>query len=183
VALSDIVTRTRSILYGTGLGEKPAIRIAASNANETTSGQLVTFTVVAGEGAELAPGQVVSVYDPATELDAHVVYITSTSTDAITGINGYLGSPVVIGSNSGDLDDALQFPRRGGAVKVKPTITLLTFVRHGFKHVTMDQGRGKAGSGHRDSFVWHPTWHVNQITLSETINLAARKIERGDRFA
>ncbi len=107
MALSDIVTRTRSILYGTGLGEKPAIRIAATDAAEAVAGQLITFVLLAGEGAECAPGQVLSVYDPATEADAHAVYITSISTDTITGINGYLGSPVVVGSNSGDLDSAL----------------------------------------------------------------------------
>ncbi len=110
MALADIVTRTRSILYGTGLGEKPAIRLALADTNERSSGippQLIVFDMVAGEGAECAPGQILSVYDPETEADAHAIYITSIATDAITGINGYLGSPKVTGSNSGDLDNAL----------------------------------------------------------------------------
>lgn len=107
MALADIYSRTRSILYGTGLGEKPVFRVSASNANESVSGSLVTFTLNTGEGAKCKPGQVLSVYDPGTEADAHAVFITSISTDTITGINGYLGSPVVVGADSGDLDDAV----------------------------------------------------------------------------
>lgn len=105
MALKDIVTRTRSVLYGHGLGEKPAFRIAASNANESVSGDLVTFTLLAGEGAKVKPGNVLSVYTPATEADAHVIYVTSIATDTVTGVNGYMGSPAVVGANSGDLDN------------------------------------------------------------------------------
>lgn len=105
MALADIYSRVRSILYGQALGEKPALRVAAADANESVSGDLITFTLSAGEGAKCKPGQVLSVYDPDTEADAHAVYITSISTDAITGFNGYLGSPDVAGANSGDLDN------------------------------------------------------------------------------
>ena len=107
MALSDLVTRTRNILYGSGLGEKPAIRLGASNANESVAGQLVTFSLAAGEGDKVKKGNVLGVYDPATEADAHVIYVTSISTDAITGINSYLGSPAIVGSDSGDLDSAV----------------------------------------------------------------------------
>ena len=102
-----MVHRTRQILYGSGLGEKPAIRIGAASAAESTSGQTVTFTLNTGEGAKVKAGNVLSVYDPDTEADAHVIYVTGISTDTITGINGYLGSPVVAGSDSGDLDSAI----------------------------------------------------------------------------
>lgn len=107
MAVADIVHRAYTILYGTGLGEKPAVRLAASNANESVSGQLVTFSVASGEGAKCKPGQVLSVYDPDTEGDAHAILVTSISTDAITGVNGWLGSPDVSGSDSGDLDSAV----------------------------------------------------------------------------
>ena len=102
--LSDVVNRTRSILYGSGLGEKPAIRQAAADAAETTTGQTVVFTLASDEGAKVKPGDVLSVYDPDTEADAHVVYVLSISTDTITGVVSYLGSPTITAS---DLDSAL----------------------------------------------------------------------------
>ena len=104
MALSAIVYRVRSILYGSGLGEKPAIRLAAADAGESVSGQLVTFSLASGEGSKVKAGNVLAVYDPATEDDAHVVYVTSILTDAITGINGWLGSPAITAS---DLDSAV----------------------------------------------------------------------------
>lgn len=107
MALADIFTRTRQILYGSGLGEKPAIRVGASNANESVSGDLVTFSVDTDEGAKIKPGQVLSVYDPDAEADAHAVLVTSISTDAITGVNGYGGSPAIAGADSGDVDSKL----------------------------------------------------------------------------
>lgn len=107
MALSNIVTRIRSVLYGHGLGEKPAFRIAAANANESVSGSLVTFSLASGEGSKVKAGNVLSVYSPASEGGAHVIYVTSVASDAVTGINGYMGSPVVDGSDSGDLDSAL----------------------------------------------------------------------------
>lgn len=107
MALADIVHRTRALLYGQGLGEKPAMRVGAADAAESVSGQLVTFALASDEGAKCKPGQVLAVYDPSTEGDAHVIYITSIATDTVTGVNGYLGSPAVVGSDSGDLDSAV----------------------------------------------------------------------------
>lgn len=107
MALADIYQRTRSILYGTGLGEKPAIRVGAADAAESLSGDLISFDLNTDEGGLCKPGQVLSVWDPDTEADAHAVYITSISTDTITGINGYLGSPAIAGSDSGDVDSKL----------------------------------------------------------------------------
>jgi hypothetical protein len=83
------------------------MRVGDASAAESISGQLITFNLSAGEGAKCKPGQVLSVYDPADEADAHAIYITSIATDAITGINGYLGSPAVAGADSGDLDNAV----------------------------------------------------------------------------
>lgn len=104
MALADIYQRTRSLIYGQGLGEQPPIRVAASNADESVSGDLVTFSLASGEGDKCKPGQVLSVYDADAEADAHAVYITSISTDTITGVNGYNGSPTITGSDSGDVD-------------------------------------------------------------------------------
>jgi hypothetical protein len=106
MALSDIFNRTRSILYGSGLGEKPAIRLASATANETPiAGGLVSFEMASGEAAKVKPGNVLSVYDPETEADAHVVYVTSVSSNTVTGINEYLGSPSC--STDADLDSAV----------------------------------------------------------------------------
>lgn len=107
MALADIYSRVNSILYGSGLGGKPAVRITAANANESTSGQLVTFSVLAGEGAKIKPGNVLSVYKPTAEADAHAILVTSIATDAITGVNGWQGAPLVVGADSGDLDSTI----------------------------------------------------------------------------
>ena len=107
MATSDIVARTRAILYGNGLGEKPSVVLGAANANESTSGSLVTFTLASSEGSKCAVGDVLGVYGGGTAAAAFLVYITSISTDTITGINSYLGSPAITGSDSGDLDAAV----------------------------------------------------------------------------
>lgn len=97
MALSDLINRVRGLLYGSGLGEKPALRIANANANETVSGSLVTFALATGEAAKVKPGNVLGVYSPAAAANAHVVYVTAvaSSTGTVTGVNGYLGSPAV----------------------------------------------------------------------------------------
>lgn len=107
MALADYIERTKDILYGTGLGEAPSIRVVASDANESTSGSLVTFTVVAGDGAKIKAGHVLSAAADTDPTNAFAIYVTSVSTDAVTGVNGYMGSPVVVGSDSGDLDNAI----------------------------------------------------------------------------
>lgn len=106
MAIADLHQRVRQIVYGQGLGEKPALRRAAANADESLTGAILTFSVLAGEGAKCNPGDVLSVYTT-TAADMHVVYILSISTDVITALNGYLGSPLVVGSDSGDLDNVV----------------------------------------------------------------------------
>lgn len=105
MAVLDIVERTKLILYGTGLGEKPALRVVASNANESVSGELVTFTLASGEGAKVKPGNILAVRSASNENQTFIVYVTSVSTDTVTGVNGYLGSASITGSDSGDMDD------------------------------------------------------------------------------
>jgi hypothetical protein len=78
---------------------------AAANATEVVSGQTVAFNMLAGEGAKTKAGRTLSVYDPDTRADAHVMYILSVTTDAILAVNGYLGSATI--SSDGDLDAAL----------------------------------------------------------------------------
>jgi hypothetical protein len=77
---------------------------AAADAGETISGQTVSFNLLADEGAKVKAGRTLSVYDPDTEADAHVVYVLSITTDAVTAVNAWLGSPTITAS---DLDSAL----------------------------------------------------------------------------
>ena len=104
MADKDIVQRTKSLLYGTALGEQPTIIQAATNSAESVSGATVAFTLASAEGAKVAAGDMLSVYGAATAADAHSVYVLSVSTDTVTAVNGYWGSPVVA---TDDLDSAL----------------------------------------------------------------------------
>ena len=107
MALAAIVHRVRTIVYGAGMGERPAIRRAHTAATvSSTSGGLATFYLSSTtEGGYVSAGDILSVYDPADEADAHVFYTLSVSSSSITAINGYDGGPAV--SASTDLDSAL----------------------------------------------------------------------------
>ena len=107
MALADHVERTKDILYGSAIGEKPSYRIGAADANESVAGNIITFSVLAGEGAKIKAGHVLSAQADTDPTNAFAVLVTSISTDAISGINGYAGSPVIVGANSGDVDNAI----------------------------------------------------------------------------
>ena len=95
MAVADIVNRTKTILYGSGLGEKPTIRQGAADAAETITGNTVVFTVASGEGAKIKPGNIISTWGE-TEATTHALYVLSVATDAVTAVHGYLGSAVTI---------------------------------------------------------------------------------------
>ena len=107
MALSQIHDMVRVILYGTGLGEKPSVRLAAANAAEdTSSAPLVTFALASGEGDFVKAGDYLSRYSPDSVSEAYVIYVTDVATDSVTGVNGGLiGAPLV--AVDGDLDSAL----------------------------------------------------------------------------
>ena len=94
MAIADIHQKVRQVWLGQGLGEKPALRRAAANATESVSGDILTFSMASGEGAKIKAGHVLSVLTT-TAASMHVVYVLSISTDELTCVNGYLGSPVV----------------------------------------------------------------------------------------
>ena len=98
MAIADIHQRVRQVWLGQGLGEKPALRRAAADALENISGDILTFDVLAGEGAKIKAGHVLSVLTT-VEASMHVVYVLDVSTDTLTCVNGYLGSPVVADTN------------------------------------------------------------------------------------
>jgi len=105
MARADILELAKGLLYGAGVGERPALRVAASNANESTSGSKVTFTLDTDEGQYVKPGQTLSVRAD-TEAAAYSMYALSVSTDTVTAVNGYRGASVT-GSDSGNLDNAI----------------------------------------------------------------------------
>ena len=107
MALTDFIHRTKEILYGTELGEAPPLRIGAANANESTSGSLVTFTLLAGEGAEVKAGHTLANVDTTDPTKCYVVYVTSVTSNTVTGYNGYMGAPAVAGADSGNLDNKI----------------------------------------------------------------------------
>ena len=114
MATTDIVQRAKTILYGHGIGEKPVILLAAADAAETSPTALVTFTMAdSNEAAKTSAGDTLSVFNAATASVAHAVYVTSVSGADVTGINGYLGSPVVADTL---LDGALLEILPGGGV-------------------------------------------------------------------
>lgn len=107
MALTEIHDTVRTLLYGTGLGEKPAIRLGASNAGEDTSSDpLVSFALASGQGSKVKAGDVLSVYSPSSASLAFAIYVTSVATDTVTGVNGALiGAPEV--ATDGQLDSVL----------------------------------------------------------------------------
>lgn len=105
MALADIFNTTRRLLNGQGLGERAALLVAASDAAESISAPLITFSLSSGQGSKVQEGDTLSVVAPAAA-DAHIITVTSKSTDDITGVDGNfdIGSPVI---TDGDLDDAV----------------------------------------------------------------------------
>ena len=95
MADTDIVQRAKAIIYGHGIGEHPTIVRAAADAGEAVTGNVVSFNMLAGQGAKVTAGDTLSVYAAATATVAHSVYVIGVSTDAVTAVNGYWGSPVV----------------------------------------------------------------------------------------
>lgn len=106
MALTDIVERVKDLLYSSSVGEKPPLRIASSSAAESVSGPLLTFNVASNEGQEIKAGDILSVRSASGLATAFVLYVTSISTDAITCVNGYVGTDVA-GADSGELDNAV----------------------------------------------------------------------------
>lgn len=106
MAAADIISRTRTILYGHGLGEKPTIIQGAADAAETgyTGSNTVTFDLASSEGAKVEAGDVLSVYGASASTGAHMLYVLSVSTDTVTAVNEYWGSPAVTDTS---LDGAL----------------------------------------------------------------------------
>lgn len=110
MSLTSLVAKVQNVVYGSGLGEKPALRIGNADSAESISGSLITFALASGEADKVKPGNILSVYGgtySATSENAHVLYVTSvssTTTETVTAVNGYLGSPA---ASTDDLDGVI----------------------------------------------------------------------------
>ena len=93
MATTDIIQRARAHIYGQGIGEAPSIVLAAANANETVSAPTISFSLATGSGSQVQAGNVLSVINAANAASAFVLYVLSMSTDVVTALMGYLGSP------------------------------------------------------------------------------------------
>ncbi len=94
MAMIDLVTRTKTLLHGSGLGEKPVVVRAAADASESITNPTIVFNLLSGEGASsgIAAGDVLSTMQGATAAASFIFYVLSVSTDAVTCTSTYLGS-------------------------------------------------------------------------------------------
>lgn len=115
MGLIDYVQRTRNILDGYGLGEKPPIIQVASDAVNTVSNETVAITLASGEAANVAKGDVLGTYGATTEATAWVGYVLSVNgtTDVVTCVNGYLGSTDIVNAATTH-DDGLLYIHSSG---------------------------------------------------------------------
>lgn len=111
---SDMVERTKSILFGAGIGEKPVILRLAADAAESISGDIVTFDMTdSTEAANLDGGDVVGVWGAAAATNAHMAYVISVASATVTAVNAYNGSPAIADTN---LDGGLLEVIPGGGI-------------------------------------------------------------------
>jgi len=89
----NIVKAVKARIYNTGLGQKPSIRTTAAGAASVT-GDVVTFSTAAGEGAKIRAGHILSTWNSTDATDAYGFYVTGISTEVITCANGYNGAAI-----------------------------------------------------------------------------------------
>lgn len=95
MAILDYVNRTRSIMQGYGLGEKPILLQVAADAVNTVSGETVAITLLDGTNSgKVRAGDILATHEPATEATAWMGYVLSvnSTTDVVTCVNGYEGT-------------------------------------------------------------------------------------------
>jgi hypothetical protein len=113
MALVDLVQTTKSILYGTGLGEKPTIVRVGEGA--VVEGDTVNFTA-----EKVRAGHVVASYGATEADDAYVLYVVDQAIDGLlTAINGYLGSTPI--EENTDLENNF--------IEVQPLVTEHEIIR------------------------------------------------------
>ena len=106
MAMTDIVTRVKTLLHGSGLMEKPPIVRVAADASETITNPTIVFNLLSGEGASsgIAAGDILSTMQGSTAALSFIFYVLSVSTDAVTCTSTYMGSTA---STASQLDGML----------------------------------------------------------------------------
>ena len=105
LSTTDIRDKVKDVLYGAGLGEKPALRTTPTSGNiATVTNKIVTFDLASGEGAKVRAGDVLSIWDAASASVAYSVMVTGVSTDTLTAVNGFDGTVI---PNSTDLSNTI----------------------------------------------------------------------------
>ncbi len=94
---ANIVKAVKSRIYNSGLGQKPSLRRGTGTA--TVADDIVTFSVVGGEGAKIRAGHILSSWNSTDTTDAYSFYVLSLSTDALTCANGYEGTAIANSAN------------------------------------------------------------------------------------
>jgi len=103
MATTDIVQRVKAHVYGQGVGEHPTIILGAADASETGSAPTIAFDVA--DGTQVQAGDVLGVVNAADADSAFVLYVLSVSTNTVTALMGYFGSPSP--TTADDLDGAV----------------------------------------------------------------------------
>ena len=103
MATTDIVQRVKAHVYGQGVGEHPTIILGAADASETVSAPTIAFDVA--DGTQVQAGDILSVVNAADADSAFVLYVLSVSTNTVTALMGYFGSPSP--TTADDLDGAV----------------------------------------------------------------------------
>jgi len=103
MATTDIVQRVKAHVYGQGVGEHPTIILGAADASETVSAPTIAFDVA--DGTQVQAGDVLGVVNAADADSAFVLYVLSVSTNTVTALMGYFGSPSP--TTADDLDGAV----------------------------------------------------------------------------
>ena len=88
----NIVKAVKSRIYNSGLGQKPSLRRGTGSV--TVADDIVTFSVVTGEGAKIRKGHILSSWNSTDTTDAYGFYVLSLSSDALTCANGYNGAAI-----------------------------------------------------------------------------------------
>ena len=89
---TEIRKSVKNRIYQSGLGQKPSIRQTVLG-NSSVTNDAVDFTLLAGEGDKVRPGQTLSTYN-AEVGSTYGFYVLSVSTDTVTCANGDRGSAI-----------------------------------------------------------------------------------------
>lgn len=91
MARADTVNRIKQLLYGTGLYEKPPLRILDASGNDAL-GSGVTVTLTTADASKVAKGDVLSA-TTGVAASSYAFYVTAADSTTVTAIPQYLGSP------------------------------------------------------------------------------------------